>query len=290
MADTNNGSRAGRVAALMLALILAPAGASAQQVVPDPMPAAMAQSTAAKEAAPTALATELVRREIASLQQLLEAEIRGASELNKEKILSAIDKLQTRLDGMDKAITLLQMRADKVPSDTDIAVTNLKLWVTAKLDDITNRLITASETALQKEAVNKSAINDALVAVKQQGDKQNEFTAATATKTENNFSKQFEAVQGIVVLNKGNSDRQINDITERIAKLEGVIATVGSIQSTVTSINDRVNKSEGNSTGASSNLVLIMMLVSTAGTIVAIIIAVMSGRRKDDDHVVRRRA
>jgi hypothetical protein len=227
----------------------------------------------ANDSNPTALTTELVRREILLLEQKILAVIKGTTELNQERIKGILDKLETRIDAIDESTKLLQTRADKVPSETDIAVSNLKQWVTAKLDDIAGRINSAGETALQKEAVNKSAINDALVAVKQQGDKQNEFTSQTATKTENNFSKQVDGLLSIVNLNKGNSDRQLTDLTERIAKIEGVVATIGAIQSTVNQINDRVNKSEGNTVGASDNTSFIFAMLGAAGVVIGIVAA-----------------
>lgn len=126
---------------------------------------------------PTALTTAALTREVQSLKELI----------------------LTRLDAMDKALILLQTRADRVPSEVDIKVGQLQALHGEKFRSVDNQFI-ASSTALAA----------ALQAAKEAVDKGSQGTTKTID--------QLAAVMGVET--KSVNDK-VTELRERLTKIEG---------------------------------------------------------------------
>jgi uncharacterized protein YbjQ (UPF0145 family) len=154
---------------------------------------------------PTLLSTQLVEKATANLKELLQSEIRALREM-----------IESRLNGNDKAIGLLQQMADKSPT---IAVVDQRLTDTvclmhSKFKEYDNRveeMVEASKNgvdaafAAQKEAINKS---------------------------ETGFTKQIDNIGGQMHMLQKTFDDKINDIKDRLNGLSGLqIGTATGISS-----------------------------------------------------------
>jgi hypothetical protein len=121
------------------------------------------------------------------------------------EIGSLKELVTTRLDGMDKAVVLLQAKADRSPSIDEIV---------AKYDEkfsaVTQMFAEREKRADQLVIADKMAVSAALKA-------QND----AAAKTEENFSKLIEQQQALLTAETKNTDGKINDIKSRLDKGEG---------------------------------------------------------------------
>jgi len=137
---------------------------------------------------PTTLTSAQLFREIAALRAILE----------------------TRLDGMDKALTLLQRLADKVPSEVDIKVNQLQALHGEKFRSIEAQFI-----------ANKVALDAALQATERSGLERERLNALAIDKSEKATTKQIDQI--ITLLQQ--SDKTMNDkiltLKERIDRFEG---------------------------------------------------------------------
>lgn len=119
--------------------------------------------------------------------------------------------IETRLNGMDKAISLLQGFADRTPTTMDVQHQVLALRETTiqRLNGIDAMFRERADLATKQERDAKEAVAAALSAAKNIADVQNRANEATNTKTEASFTKQID-----------NMDEKINDIKERITVIE----------------------------------------------------------------------
>ena len=160
---------------------------------------------------PTDKTHEEILRENAWLKELLNERILGRVDVLK----SDINGVRTRLDGMDKALELLQTRADRVPSETDIAVNNLRQIHEVKFDSVALQF---SERDTRTDQTTKDSVK-AIDAAFQSADK-------AITKTENAVSLQIQE-QGKRIDNVSKSaDDKIADIKERLTTIEARTAGI----------------------------------------------------------------
>lgn len=175
-----------RTTALMIALITAPAYAQqAPQLDHLEYPRGKEQTDLVPRPDPTLLTTAQLLREIGGLRELLSA----------------------RLDGMDKAIRLLQANADKQPSTAEVngAVDHLGVLLDEK-----------EKSILQQFLQRDTAVGAALQAAEKAVAEQNTSNALAMTKSENAFEKRIEA-----------SDKRLDDVRERLTLIEGRTQGIG---------------------------------------------------------------
>lgn len=147
---------------------------------------------------PSSLTTDQILRENAWLKELLH-----------ERITGKFDAIAETLKGMDKALVLLQTRADRVPSETDIAVNNLKLLHDEKFQGIANQFIERDTRTDQRAGDTKLAVDAAFAAA----DK-------AAGKSEAGFVKLIDALAENVETKAKNADDKNSDLKDRVAALE----------------------------------------------------------------------
>ena len=150
---------------------------------------------------PTLLTTQQLLREIFSLKELI----------------------FTRIDGMDKGITLLQSQADKVPS---IAVVNasveaLRQYFEEKFHSISIQF-TERDTRTESSARDsKVAVDAALQAAKEAVGEQNKSSALSIAKSEAATTKQIDQISLIINATTKGTDDKIDDLKTRLTAMEG---------------------------------------------------------------------
>lgn len=141
--------------------------------------------------------------------------------------------LETRLNGMDKAILLLQAFADRTPTTMDIQheVVALREVTFEKFDSIKEQF---SQVALQTDKASrdvKSAVDAAFAAAKEAVGEQNKSNALSITKSEASFTKQIDEQSkriDAVAQNstdkietvKATADEKIDEIRQRMTAME----------------------------------------------------------------------
>lgn len=165
---------------------------------------------------PTSLTTDQLMRQIAWLRALME---------------SQFDVVTTRFDGMDKAIALIQAKADKVPSDVDLAVGRLQ-----ELHDERFRSVDALRSAMEKgvetqfrerdtrieQAAKESkvAVDAAFSAQKEAVSEQNKASASAIAKSEAATTKQIDAIGVNINTTTNGLNDKIEDLKTRVSSVE----------------------------------------------------------------------
>jgi hypothetical protein len=122
--------------------------------------------------------------------------------------------VETRLNAMDKALQLLQAQADKVPSETDKAVSGLKDLLFEKFKGTDTQFLASKEAVASALAAAKEAVAAALSAVKEAN-----------TKTENFTTKQIDSMKELIDAKGASTDKSLSDLKERVDRTDG--QTVG---------------------------------------------------------------
>ena len=156
---------------------------------------------------PTELTTKALLREIAMLR----------------------DVLETRLNGYDKAIELIQTSADKVPSKVDVAVKQLQDLHQEKFQSIEVQFRERDTRTEQTSRDSKVAVDAALQAAKEAVGEQNKSNTAAINKMEMSFTKQIDQIAMLIGANNKSTDEKVGDIKDRLTGLETRQATVETI-------------------------------------------------------------
>lgn len=164
---------------------------------------------------PTALTTQQLLRELATLREIIE----------------------TRLDGGDKAVKLLQDSADKIPFFVAEAIGHLKELHEEKFESIQTQFqerdvrgvqaATGSKTAVDTAfSAQKEATAAALQAAKEAGSEQNRSNTLAISKSEAATIKQIEGIGTLIAATSRAVDDKIEAIKERLDRGEGTTSGV----------------------------------------------------------------
>lgn len=167
---------------------------------------------------PTVLTTQQMLREVSVLKELVEAQVH------------AVDRVvEQRFNGMDRALSLLQAKADKVPSETDVAVGNLQSLHEARFHQIDVQFSERDTRATQTATDIKSAVDAALKAASSAVELQNRSNQEAIAKQEIAFTKQIDQIaNSILQINKTIDDR-LGDVKDRITAVETSQKAIGDI-------------------------------------------------------------
>jgi hypothetical protein len=159
---------------------------------------------------PTALTTKAIFREIASLKEIV----------------------FTRLNAMDKAISLFNENITRVPTDTDKQISHLRELVLSKLEcehelkeekfrkvDQRFNMILDSQTVQKNDA--HIAVMTALESAKELVSEQNKASAMAITKSEIATNKAIEQQSLLIQTSTKLIEDKIGDIKDRLTKIEG---------------------------------------------------------------------
>jgi len=130
--------------------------------------------------------------------------------------------LETRLNGMDKAIELLQSTADKFPARIDEKIASLQQVHEEKFNSIQVQFKERDVRTEQTSKDSKVAIDAALQATKESSVEQNKSFALATAKSEAGFSKQIDQLGVLIQTMTKAFDDKIDDIKERLTRSEGV--------------------------------------------------------------------
>jgi hypothetical protein len=148
---------------------------------------------------PTILTTQQLGTAVSSLREIIEA----------------------RLDAMDKAIVLIQNKADRVPSEVDVAVAHLESLHEEKFRSIATQFRERDTRAEQSSRDSKVAVDAALQAAKEAVNEQNKSNAVAISKSEASFIKQIDQMGTIINTMASSLNDKIDDLKARLTAIEG---------------------------------------------------------------------
>jgi hypothetical protein len=163
---------------------------------------------------PTTLTTDQLRRELATLREILE----------------------TRLDAMDRATALANSQVNvlrgeveqirnRLREETATGIEHLRQLLEARLDGMDRAIeLQSAEREVRGEQATESArlaVSTALNAQKELVAQQNEANTAAAAKAEANFTKQIDQIGTIMQTQEKATDVRITELKERIDRGEG---------------------------------------------------------------------
>lgn len=128
--------------------------------------------------------------------------------------------LETRLDGMDKAITLLQDTADKFPDRIDEKIASLREVHEEKFRSIEVQFSERDVRTEQTAKDSKVAVDAALQAAKELVSQQNTSNSLAIAKSEAAVTKQIDQQGTLIQTTAKASDDKIDDLKQRITRLE----------------------------------------------------------------------
>jgi hypothetical protein len=195
---------------------------------------------------PTRLTTEQLRRELATLREIIETRLGGmdrATELASTQAAAVREEieqirgrlrqeteaevgqlrelLEARFDGMDRAVRLNAEIVDRVPAERDTALKHLEDLHDEKFASIALQFAERDVRSEQATEGAKQALDAALLAQKELVAQQNEANSAAAAKAEASFTKQIDQIGTIIQTLEKALDARITELKERIDRGEG---------------------------------------------------------------------
>lgn len=166
---------------------------------------------------PSLLTTQQLQREIFGLRELLEVKLGTSSEIGT--LIRQI--IETRLDGMDKAIRLLQDTADKFPDRIDEKIAALREVHVEKFASIEKQFKERDVRTEQSSKDGKVAVDAALQAAKEAVGEQNKSSALAIAKSEASTAKQIDQLVAAMGQSTKALDDKIGDLKDRLTRIEG---------------------------------------------------------------------
>jgi hypothetical protein len=166
---------------------------------------------------PTILTTQQLNREMALLRELVDVKF---AEANQQSIMRH-EMLKVRLDGMDKAIGLVQSEADRLPSHVDEKIAALKEIHEEKFASIQTQFFERDVRTEHTSKDSKIAVDAALQAAKEAVAAQNSSNSIAIAKSETGTTKQIDQMGLLIQTGNKAADDKITDLKERITRLEG---------------------------------------------------------------------
>jgi hypothetical protein len=130
--------------------------------------------------------------------------------------------LETRLNGMDKALQLLQAFADRTPTTMDVQheVTALREVTMVRFDGIKTQLV-ERDTQIERASKDvKSAVDAAFAAAKEAVGEQNKSNTLAITKSEAGVSEQLKMLGETNKTNFKGIEDKIADMKDRLTIIE----------------------------------------------------------------------
>jgi cation transport regulator ChaB len=133
--------------------------------------------------------------------------------------------IETRIDGNDRAITLLREIQTRFPSEADKGIEHLKELAEEKFNSIQVQFKERDTRTEQSSKDSKVAVDAALQAAKEAVSEQNKSNALSASKSEAATTKLIDQLSVNAVLSSKAADDKIGDLKDRLTLIEG--RTVG---------------------------------------------------------------
>jgi hypothetical protein len=215
---------------------------------------------------PSRLTTDQILRETAFGREIV-GYIREIIEAHLEGSRAVIDM---RIDGMDKAIILLQTNADLTPAQTKAVVDHLKELVFEKFSGVAQQFTERDERTRQiAEAVQK-AIDAAFLAQKAMADTQQESNSAAIAKSELSTTENIKAIGAQVKAYADTTDGKFGDVKERITTLENrrdpmldsVMTRLTALESGNRGARDNQNDNRNNTSDSRANISIVISIAA----------------------------
>jgi cation transport regulator ChaB len=158
---------------------------------------------------PSALTTQQLFREIGTAREIGETLIYGINQ-----------NITTRIDGMDKAIELLQTSTDRTPNMVSASIERLQELHEEKFESIATQFKERDTRTEQTSRDSKVAVDAALQAAKEAVGEQNKSNALAIAKSEATFTKQIDQIGVLISTMQKGIDDKIDDIKNRLQAIE----------------------------------------------------------------------
>jgi len=162
---------------------------------------------------PTTLTTEALRREVASLQVLIEQRIRALQELQNEKLNTLAKELEGRAQSCVQAM-------EAISEVVDANAKGNLLLTDEKFSKVESQFALVESQRVEQKVDTKSAVDAALIAQKEAVREQTAAFALATAKSEASFSKQLEQQADTFGTATEALRRSIDDVKERIAEVD----------------------------------------------------------------------
>jgi hypothetical protein len=177
---------------------------------------------------PTARTTEALLREVGNLRESMQAQLNGL-----EKGLLA------RIEGIEKAIEVAHGDAVRIPTLLQEAIGNLRALTWERFDTVAERLngmeklsterlgginsrFDERDTRVEQTAkAGAEALSAALQAAKEAVGAQQQSNSTAISKSEQTTKEQINALNTTIQANTKASDEKIDDLKDRLTRLEG---------------------------------------------------------------------
>lgn len=218
---------------------------------------------------PTAATTASLLREISALQR----ESSSLRELLMAIINGLDSKFTTRLDGMDKALQLLQATNDQAPVAIDNKVKNLQALHNEKFDfidqQIAMRFAELDKRIAQTSESSTTAINAAFQAAKEAVNQQNIAFAQATSKAELAQGKQMDQLGTLMTTTTASLNEKIDASTARAET--AVSALRAELLPQITGERTRGDRGEGRQLGQGAMIGIIFGSIGAIGVLVTIV-------------------
>ena len=186
---------------------------------------------------PSALTTAMLLREVSNLEE----------------------KINVRLEGMDKAMTIFSNNITRVPTDTDKQIGHLKELHDEKFNSIQIQFQERDRRSEQSAISAKVAVDAALQAAKELGNEQNKSAALAISKSEAATTKQIDQ-QGELLRNMEKAlNERIDDLKNRLALSDAQLLGLA-------------RSGEGKSAGSDKTIAYVITAISTIISITTVIV------------------
>jgi hypothetical protein len=160
----------------------------------------------------------LLDKALEQLETLMDTRIRCAQELS-----------DARFSAMDKAIALLQVINDRSPAEVDRKIMGLQKLHEEKFASIANQFSERDVRTDTSARDSKVAVDAALQAAKEAVGVQQQSNALAINKSETTTKEQITALGILIQSNTKNTDEKIDDIKQRLTRIEGTASGHGDV-------------------------------------------------------------
>jgi cation transport regulator ChaB len=166
---------------------------------------------------PTFLTTQQLIRESAGLREMITSKLDAmeASTILRLKVI------ETRLDGMDRAIDLVKQLTDKLPSQIDEKLSAKSYILEEKLASVQTQFKERDTRSERESRDNKVAVDAAFAAQKEAAAKQDEANAKAIDKSEKATAETIKTNQELSRAGMDAITKSLDEVKQRLTRFEG---------------------------------------------------------------------